>query len=185
LSAVYQKALFTLVAETPDNNEERLSIKSKRYQALGHIKYTGPDIEKTCVVQETVLQWITRLRGHERCSRIICDLLDLIKDHLLVVDAQRRITSSVLLAKLQKLAARAKTDEAYLLSPAPRDVTSKVTEETRSTKAQSSDEFADGEESLLNRLNTLIGYADMHDGATVVGLDDKVSVPGSLKKITP
>lgn len=124
------------------------------------------------------------MRGHERCSKIIYDLLDLIKDHLLVVDAQRRITSSVLLAKLQKLAARAETDEDYLLSPVPRDITSKITEETRSTNAQSGDGFADGEELLLNRLNALIGSADMHDEVTMVGLDDKVSVPGSLKKIT-
>jgi hypothetical protein len=164
------------------STEDGLSIKSKRDQASGPIKYTGPDIGKSCVVQETVVQWITRLQGHERCSEVIHDLLHLIKDHLLVVDAQRRITSTMLLAKLQKLAARAETDEAYLLSPALRDITLKITEDTRSTNILSDDEFANGEE-LLNRLNALIALVDGHDAVTLVDLGDKASVPRSLENI--
>jgi serine/threonine protein kinase len=173
MSAVYQGALFTIVATTPEYYEEGLSIKLKRDQALAHIKYSGPDIGKTCVVQEAVLQWIIRLRCHSRCSGIIHDLLDLIKDHLLVVDTRKRITSTVLLEKLQGLASRAEADKAYLLSPVPFDINLNTTENARHGKHCRDNKLANREE-WLNRLNALFTTVDEHDAMTLAGIGDKL-----------
>ena len=124
MGAVYQGHFSQLWLQPQSITKKVFQLNLKRDQASGHIKYSGPYIGKTCVVQEAVLQWIIRLRCHKRCSGVIHDLLDLIEDDLLVVDAQKRITSTMLLGKLQDLAARAEADKAYLLSPAPFDMNS-------------------------------------------------------------
>ena len=173
MGQIYQGALFAIVPSTPGNYKEGLTLKSQYGQALGHIKHSSPEIRKTCVVQEAVLQWITRLRGHDRCSRVIHDLLDLIEDELLVVDAHERITSTMLLAKLQNLAARAEADKAYLLSPTPRDITLQTIENSRRGKIKGHDKFTDREE-LLSLLNTLVAPVDRHDVVTLAGLGGRV-----------
>jgi serine/threonine protein kinase len=173
MSAVYQGALFTIVAATPEYYGEGLLIKSKRNQALGHIKHAGPDMGKTCVVQEAVLQWIIRLRCHSRCSGVIRDLLDLVKDYLLVVDTRKRITSTVLLEKLQGIASRAEADKAYLLSPVLFDINLNITENARNGKTLRDNKLVNREE-LLNRLNALITTVDGHDSMTLAGIGDKV-----------
>jgi serine/threonine protein kinase len=77
------------------------------------------DHETHAFVQDAVAQWIMHLHSHERCSGLIHDLLDLVKNQLLVVSAKRRITSEMLVAELQKLAERAEADYGYLVRPAP------------------------------------------------------------------
>jgi hypothetical protein len=173
MGQIYQEALFIILPAALENCEEGLTLKSQCDQALRHVKHSGPDIRKTCVVQEAVVQWITRLRGHDRCSRVIHDLLDIIENELLVVDVHERITSTMLLAKLQNLAARAEADKAYLLSPTPRDITLQIIESSRCGKIKGHDEFTDGEE-LLSLLNALVAPFDRHDAVTLAGLSGRV-----------
>jgi serine/threonine protein kinase len=49
--------------------------------------------ERTAHLKYAVIRWTERLQGSPRCSNSINVLLALIRDHLLVVDAQQRITA--------------------------------------------------------------------------------------------
>jgi serine/threonine protein kinase len=173
MGAIYRGALFTIVAPTPEYYEEGRSIKSKCDQTSGHIKSTDLYIGKTCVVQEAVLQWIIRLRCHSRCSGLIHDLLDLIEDDLLVVNTQKRITSTRLLGKLQDIAARAEADKAYLLSSAPFYTNMDISENTHYGNIRGDNKFANGQE-LLSRLNALIATVDEHNAKTLADIRDTV-----------
>jgi serine/threonine protein kinase len=68
-------------------------------------------------VRPRVLSWIEHLLEHKKCSKAVQDLLGLIRDDLLVIDAKKRVSSLFLLSRLQKLVERAENDETYLLQP--------------------------------------------------------------------
>jgi len=50
-----------------------------------------------------VTEWLKRLQNHPSCSEIIRDRLSLIRDHLLVIDSERRISSRNLVKKLDHM----------------------------------------------------------------------------------
>lgn len=80
---------------------------------------TGAEGQKA-TVREQVVEWATELHGHDRCSALIHDLLDLTMNGLLVVESSARYPASWLFHKLDQHLTRAQTDEDYLLTPVPR-----------------------------------------------------------------
>jgi len=71
------------------------------------------------IVRGGVKKWVHGLHSHPDCSQLIHDLLDLIMEHMIQVDADKRIKSLELNNKLIGIRQKAE-DEAYLLTPVPR-----------------------------------------------------------------
>jgi len=95
--------------------------------------------KRRAIVPEAVFKWMSHLHKHEKCSEVIHDLLDLVQDHLLVINAEDRMTSTILAAELLKFTERAHTDKAYLCDPIPdsdtvTDVAERVTMVIPTTK---------------------------------------------------
>ncbi|KAH0537549.1 hypothetical protein FGG08_005648 [Glutinoglossum americanum] len=83
----------------------------------------GPSGDVGALVQDKVLDHIENLHSHERCSGCIHDLLDLISYNLLVIEVKDRIISGRLVAMLERILERGKTDASYLLAAASRGAT--------------------------------------------------------------
>ncbi|KAL1970712.1 hypothetical protein VTN77DRAFT_4356 [Rasamsonia byssochlamydoides] len=73
-------------------------------------------------VGEGVVTWVNELHCHPRCSQVIHDSLDLIMEHMIVIDSEDRIASTLLSRKLKSLLERATMDGEYLLKPVPRSL---------------------------------------------------------------
>jgi serine/threonine protein kinase len=76
---------------------------------------TDGKITTGAVMRGGVTSWIDRLRKHPQYSEMVRDLLDIVQNHLLVIDTERRMKSDVLYKQLNKILNRAKTEEKYLL----------------------------------------------------------------------
>jgi len=66
------------------------------------------------VVRQGVKEWVSKLHDHPDCSQLIHDLLDLIMERMIKVDADKRIKSHELCTKLSDLCRKAE-DMTYLL----------------------------------------------------------------------
>ncbi|KAH0558400.1 hypothetical protein GP486_004940 [Trichoglossum hirsutum] len=75
--------------------------------------------DKEAVVRDAVIEWVAQLHEHERCSKVIHDLLDLTMRELLVVDSKERATARDLSHELGECLRKAQSDERYLLTPVP------------------------------------------------------------------
>ncbi|KAJ2985698.1 hypothetical protein NUW58_g5394 [Xylaria curta] len=67
----------------------------------------------TIRVKEAVTQGIDTLRSHERCSQFVCDLLNVVEDHMLVVEPDSRLSASLLERKMVMLDDKCRNAEAY------------------------------------------------------------------------
>ncbi|KAJ8067310.1 hypothetical protein OCU04_004665 [Sclerotinia nivalis] len=79
-----------------------------------------PSQEPDAEVRDSVLEWVAKLREHERCSKAIHELLDLTMEELLVADPQDRGDARKIDARFQNIRKKAEEDTDYLLSPRPR-----------------------------------------------------------------
>ncbi|KAF7933869.1 uncharacterized protein EAE98_003578 [Botrytis deweyae] len=70
-------------------------------------------------IRAGVILWVEQLHQHERCSQLIHDLLKLIMDDLLLIDADERIKASVFHQKMKKFYRMAKGDPDYMLKSVP------------------------------------------------------------------
>lgn len=73
-------------------------------------------------VRDGVIRWVQRLRQHERCSKMIHDLLDLTMNRMLRIGTRERISSTELKAKLTQILQRSRIDSRqqtldYVLGP--------------------------------------------------------------------
>jgi serine/threonine protein kinase len=72
------------------------------------------------VVRNGVVDWVQELYGHEKCSALIHELLDLIMRRVLIPDSQERISAAELFDELNGLLKKATEDKVYALKPLPR-----------------------------------------------------------------
>ena len=71
------------------------------------------------IVKPAVVEWTNALHEHERCSALIHDLLDLVMNHLVLIDPGKRMNASALHQRLTELIEKANKDHKYLLNPIP------------------------------------------------------------------
>jgi serine/threonine protein kinase len=76
----------------------------------------------TVVVRQGVIDWVRELKGQQRCSQALLDLLELIMSKLIVIDPRKRISSLELHRELSVIVDRAGQDTTYLLSKANGDI---------------------------------------------------------------
>ncbi|KAF9634158.1 CMGC/CDK protein kinase [Lasiodiplodia theobromae] len=69
------------------------------------------------VVRDGVKNWAQKLHADEKCSEFIHDLVDLVMNDLLRIDAKDRIQTPWLCAQLRRFLEKAETDPAYLCKP--------------------------------------------------------------------
>lgn len=86
---------------------------------------TDENGRRSAEVRNGVISWMARLREHERCSPMVNDVLNIVQNHLLVVNSELRISAKDLDHELTRIMRRAVVDETYLLgnnvSPLDRD----------------------------------------------------------------
>lgn len=70
-------------------------------------------------VNKAVVEWVNTLHAHKNCSAVIHDLLDLIMNQLIIVDAEKRIDAGNLRHRLIEQVDKAEADSKYLLDPVP------------------------------------------------------------------
>ncbi len=70
------------------------------------------------IVRESVVVWVDELHRHNKCSRLIHDLLHLIMKDLLVTEAKDRVGADWLHQQLYMKLQEAEEDEEYMLKPA-------------------------------------------------------------------
>jgi serine/threonine protein kinase len=73
------------------------------------------------VVREDVVKWVAGLHAHRNCSKAIHDILDLVMDGLLKVNASERILSCHLCRAMNEIVRKAEASQDYLIRPAPRE----------------------------------------------------------------
>ncbi|KAI9784461.1 MAG: hypothetical protein M1839_002117 [Geoglossum umbratile] len=78
---------------------------------------TGDETE--AIVREEVVDWVNQLHQHEKCSKLIHDLLDLTVKKLLVIDSKEHARAKALSQQLEGYLQKAMDDKQYLLAPAP------------------------------------------------------------------
>lgn len=71
-------------------------------------------------VREGVREWVNDLHNDQRCSKFIHDLLDLVMEDLLVIEATHRAEASSLCTSFNEFLSKSKEDKDYLCAPAPR-----------------------------------------------------------------
>ncbi len=69
------------------------------------------------IVKESVQEWIEDIHRKPRCSEFIHDVLDLISNHMLVVDPGERIHSGPLNEKLSTMVKKGRENQNYLVKP--------------------------------------------------------------------
>jgi serine/threonine protein kinase len=74
----------------------------------------APGALREAIVREGVRKWIARLREQPRSSAFILDFLDLISNHMLVVDPSNRIKCALLNMKLREMQQNAQENPGYL-----------------------------------------------------------------------
>lgn len=72
-------------------------------------------------VREDVVRWVEGLRTHENCSEAIHDILHLVMEELLKVNASERILACKLNELMGAIVKHAERDHDYLMKPAPRE----------------------------------------------------------------
>ena len=70
-------------------------------------------------VREEVIEWVKELHQHPKCSSLLHELLDLVMNKMLVVDARSRIKAGILHERLIMMTKASEKDEKYLLDPVP------------------------------------------------------------------
>ncbi|KAL4804382.1 kinase-like domain-containing protein [Aspergillus unguis] len=100
------------IAEFVDFRSER----SREFHELHTDYFYSRDFE---AVKPSVVVWVHRMKRARRCSKMMCDILDLIMKKMIVVDPDARSTSREVQRALQKILDRARTDREYLLEPDP------------------------------------------------------------------
>lgn len=69
------------------------------------------------VVSDSVKHWAQKLHEDEKCSEFIHELVDLVMEELLRIDAEDRIQTLLLCARFDSFLEKAETDFAYLCKP--------------------------------------------------------------------
>lgn len=69
------------------------------------------------IVRDGVVDWARKLHTDEKCSEVIHDLVDLVMDDLLLIDAKDRIQTPWLCFRLRNFLEKAEADSAYLCKP--------------------------------------------------------------------
>lgn len=84
------------------------------------------------VVRDGVVDWARKLHADEKCSEFIHDLVDLVMEELLLIEAKDRIQTPWLCVRLRSFLEKAETDPAYLCSPdrRPRDQNTRTMSES-------------------------------------------------------
>ncbi|KAF7954188.1 hypothetical protein EAE96_005319 [Botrytis aclada] len=70
-------------------------------------------------IRDGVILWVEGLHQHARCSKLIHDLLKLIMDDLLLIDADKRFKASDFHRKMKNYHQQARKDPDYMLKSAP------------------------------------------------------------------
>ncbi|KAM0310168.1 hypothetical protein ACHAO8_008336 [Botrytis cinerea] len=70
-------------------------------------------------IRAGVIRWVEQLLQHERCSRLICDLLKLIMKDLLLIDADARVKASEFHQEMKHYHQKARENSNYMLKSAP------------------------------------------------------------------
>lgn len=83
-------------------------------------------LQTKAVIRDAVLEWVERLRMHERCSDMLHDLLDLVMKHLLRPNSEERIRSTNSKNRMGTILDKAKSNHNYLHKPNPRAPPSSV-----------------------------------------------------------
>ncbi|KAM3075309.1 hypothetical protein ACMFMG_007249 [Clarireedia jacksonii] len=83
----------------------------------------SPTMDAT--VRKQVEDWVLQLHEHERCSKLIHELLDTIMGDLLVINSSSRITADKLNNLMQQYCRKAKGDKDYMLKSKPFPATSR------------------------------------------------------------
>jgi len=84
-----------------------------------------PNDRPDAIIRPKVVDWVRQLREHERCSQLICDLLEMIMTDLLLVNSGSRISAKDLNLKMQRYCEKARGDKDYMLKPNPCSATSR------------------------------------------------------------
>ena len=83
-----------------DSSTDIPHIKDDCFFVLGN---GDPNSFALVEVKPAVLNWIEKLQQDKQCVTIIADILNIIKDHLIIVDPMKRMDSAVLSKKLTSL----------------------------------------------------------------------------------
>jgi serine/threonine protein kinase len=73
-----------------------------------------PGAPREAIVREGVREWIERLREQPRSSAFVLDFLDLVSNHMLVVDPTSRIKCALLNMKLREMQQKTQRNPGYL-----------------------------------------------------------------------
>jgi serine/threonine protein kinase len=102
--------------------EARVRIATNTPQLHDDMFFTipeGPEGEKKAVVRQGVENWIKDLHEMPRCSQFIHEMLDLISEHMLLVNPVARIWIGPLNAKMAQMVDKARQNPLYLTAPEP------------------------------------------------------------------
>ncbi|CZR69811.1 uncharacterized protein PAC_19711 [Phialocephala subalpina] len=80
----------------------------------------GPNGKGHAIASKKVVEWVDKLHRLPHCSQSIHDVLDLVMEHLLVIDPEKRMKCSLVEQRLSEIFRRAEEDHDYILKPAPR-----------------------------------------------------------------
>ena len=78
---------------------------------------TDSSFRKFATVRPAVTQWIMRLRKHRHNSEMVQDLLDLVQNGMLKVDAAERIKSEPLKEELRRIVQKSAKHSSYMVEP--------------------------------------------------------------------
>ncbi|KAH8888424.1 kinase-like protein [Thozetella sp. PMI_491] len=72
------------------------------------------------IVKPSVVKWIWRLHSHEKCPKFVHEFLDLIEEHLLLVDSNKRWECANIVAELNRIRLQCEESEEYSVRGAAR-----------------------------------------------------------------
>ena len=99
--------------------EARVRIATNTPQLHDDMFFTILEGEKRAVVRHGVGNWIKDLHEMPRCSQFIHEMLDLISEHMLLVDPVARIGIGPLNSKMTQMVVKAQQNPLYLTAPEP------------------------------------------------------------------
>ncbi|PGH16150.1 CMGC/CDK protein kinase [Helicocarpus griseus UAMH5409] len=144
LGCLYLEFITWLLKGSEDINEfaNLRAEQDRRIPVLSDDTFFTITDANNAEVRKAVNDWVHDLRQAKTCSQAIHDLLDLIMDQLLVIDAQNRIRADMLVRRLREILERASSDVSYLLDPVPRRRGSSATAQRQRNRNSRSSVFA-------------------------------------------
>ncbi|PQE04897.1 kinase domain-containing protein [Rutstroemia sp. NJR-2017a BBW] len=104
--------------DTGENEFSEFRSTENLYEINDDSFFTIKDRNKA-IIQSEVFEWVRQLHEHERCSKLIHDLLDTVMTHLLVIDSSSRISAKNLNVKMQEYYNNARRNPDYMLKSSP------------------------------------------------------------------